>query len=263
MKTYAVDYEAKQIDRFDERWYQITKPDESIIYLRSVTTILGIIDKGYQYDQWLKNVGHNAEIIVDRAGNLGTTVHALIERVLKHETVVYEESIGIYAWERFIVWCELWKEFCSKNKVDWDPDYVEFITHDLELEYAGQADLPLRVNDEWCLIDWKTGNNLQKAPLQLVAYMRSLEKQLDIKMTKGIIGWIPRTKPNKKGYRLIDVENSEELFQVFIAARNLYMHEHGKEKPKYVAYPTQIDLEFIEKNQIVKLNPENKNGTSN
>ena len=107
-------------------------------------------------------------------------------------------------------------------------------------------------NDEWVMWDWKTGNNIQKAPLQMVAYMRAAEKLHKIKIKKGYIGWMPSRKPNKKGYRIIEVENSDVLFELFASIKKMFDHEHGKETPKYKAYPMDISLKYIQNNEIMK-----------
>ena len=80
MKFYSFREDEKKVDIFNERFYR--HPETGKFY-RNVTTILGIISKGYNYDEWLKNNGHNAEIIVDRAGKFGTEFHKLVE-LLNH-----------------------------------------------------------------------------------------------------------------------------------------------------------------------------------
>jgi len=56
----------------DEHWYQssITKA-----WLPSVTSILSVYPKGYGYDLWLKQTGFNSEIILKKAGDIGSKVH--------------------------------------------------------------------------------------------------------------------------------------------------------------------------------------------
>lgn len=252
MKKYCIDLDARRIDVFDERWYPITLEGGQTVDLRNVTSILGIISKGYNFDEWLKNVGHNAEIIFDRAGTLGTNVHNLIERTLKGNKVSYDDSITVTEWERFLIWCELWKEYTSKYKVEIDPALVETIVYDLDLKYAGTLDLLNKENNEWVMWDWKTGNNIQKTPLQMIAYMRAAEKVHNIKIKKGYIGWMPSRRPNKKGYRIIEVENSDVLFDLFVSTKKMFDHEHGKEKPKYKIYPMDITLDYIKNNEIMK-----------
>ena len=47
MKFYEFDENEKRVDIFNERWYRHPKSGK---FYRNVTTILGIIDKVYQYD---------------------------------------------------------------------------------------------------------------------------------------------------------------------------------------------------------------------
>lgn len=238
MKFYSFDENEKKVDIFSERWYR--HPETGKFY-RSVTTILGIIDKGYNYDEWLKNNGHNAEIIVDRAGRFGTDFHKLVERFLKGETISYmdiayqDERTATTLWERFNIWFRFWKEYTSKNTVKIID--TEYITYSEEYEYAGTIDLTCLVNDELTIMDWKTGNNLgNKEKLQMQAYMKS------INATKAILVHIPAIKPNQKGYKLVDVEFNETQFDLFLATKRVFDMEN-KDQPKILTLPLSLNIE--------------------
>ena len=238
MKFYEFDEKEKKVDIFSERWY---RHPESGKFYRSVTTILGIIDKGYQFEEWLKNNGHNAEIIVDRAGRFGTDFHKLVERFLKGETISYmdiayqDERTSTMLWERFNIWFRFWKEFTSKNTVKIID--TEYITYSEEYEYAGTIDLTCLVNDELTIMDWKTGNNLgNKEKLQMQAYMKS------INATKAILVHIPAIKPNQKGYKLIEVAFNEAQFDLFLATKRVFDMENT-DQPKILTLPLSLNIE--------------------
>jgi hypothetical protein len=238
MKFYEFDEKEKKVDIFSERWY---RHPESGKFYRSVTTILGIIDKGYQFEEWLKNNGHNAEIIVDRAGRFGTDFHKLVERFLKGETISYmdiayqDERTSTMLWERFNIWFRFWKEFTSKNTVKIID--TEYITYSEEDEYAGTIDLTCLVNDELTIMDWKTGNNLgNKEKLQMQAYMKS------INATKAILVHIPAIKPNQKGYKLIEVAFNEAQFDLFLATKRVFDMENT-DQPKILTLPLSLNIE--------------------
>jgi hypothetical protein len=69
----------KQINFLDRRVY---KRDEGVYY-PSVTTILQYMPKNKFFDNWLKDVGHNADLILAKAGKEGTQVHEAAEALVK------------------------------------------------------------------------------------------------------------------------------------------------------------------------------------
>jgi len=174
MKFYEFDEKEKRVDIFSERWYR--HPETGKFY-RSVTTILGVIDKGYQYDEWLKNNGHNAEIIVDRAGRFGTDFHKLVERFLKGETVSYadiayqDEKTATSLWERFNIFFRFWQEYKEKHTVKIID--TELITYSEEYEYAGTIDLT-------CMVDVciPLGKGSKHGDMELKYCLRSIEKNV-------------------------------------------------------------------------------------
>lgn len=238
MKFYQFQENENRIDIFNERWYKHPKTGK---FYRNVTTILGIIDKGYQYDEWLKNNGHNAEIIVDRAGMFGTNFHRLVENFLKGLDVGYYDNIHLgdrtatEIWERFNLWLEFWKELNLK-KVEYKPEGIEYITYSEEHEYAGTIDLVCRIDGEPTIIDWKTGNIIgNKEELQMTAYMQTLGIQ------KGILVHIPAKKPNKKGYKLVEVPYNSYKFELFLATKKIFDMENT-DKPKVLTLPLKLNI---------------------
>jgi len=243
---YFVDSEAKRIDLLDERWYKVMSNGKEH-NLRSVTTFLESFPKGYPFRQWLKTAGFNADIIMKQAGEFGSKVHNLIEQSLKGETVQYNELDGIEVWERFLTWLDWWKELNENHEVKWSKDFVELITYDLEYQYAGTVDFVVKIDNEYVVVDWKTGNYIgDEAHIQLSAYTKSVERQFKIEIYKALIVWIPAKRPNKKGYRVIDVENINDNFEDFLHTQALYFRTHKNEKPKYKTLPTTINLKELE-----------------
>lgn len=242
MKFYEFHEDEKRVDIFNERWYR--HPETGKFY-RNVTTILGIIDKGYNYDEWLKNNGHNAEIIIDRAGKFGTEFHKLVELFLRGETVKYfdltflGDRTATELWERFNVWIDFWKELNSKFKVDYKPEGIEYITYSEKHQYAGTIDLVCRIDDELTIMDWKTGNHIgEKEKLQMTAYMET------IKCSQAKLVHLPATKPNKKDYKIIDVEYQPKMFNLFLATKDVF-DMMNTDEPKVLTLPLQINKEDI------------------
>ena len=251
MKFYQVNDTTKRIDVYNERWYPIDGK-----WYRNVTTILGIIDKGYAFDEWLKQTGYNSEIIVDRAGKLGSGVHRLIEQTLLGETVKYydlglSEETGVAYWERYLRWASFWKEY--SDKITYKKEAVEFICHSKKYEYAGTIDLLCNYEKELTIMDWKTGSSVhEEAYLQMSAYAKAVEEMFGTPVKRAIIVHLPFEKPNKKGYRLHEIKEDEIdlYFDKFLAAKKLHDWKN-KEKPKFLSYPLELDLEQIKESETI------------
>lgn len=242
MKFYEFNENEKRVDIFNERWYR--HPETGKFY-RSVTTILGIIDKGYNYDEWLKNNGHNSEIIVDRAGKFGTEFHKLVELFLKGETLKYfdltylGDRVATELWERFNLWIDFWKELNADHKVEYKPTGIEYITYSEDYEFAGTIDFICRLDGELTVMDWKTGNNIgNKENLQLNAYMQTIGAK------KAKIIHLPAKKPNKKGYKIVNLDYSPEKFELFLSTKKVFDMENT-DKPKVLTLPLIINKEEL------------------
>jgi len=61
----------QQINFLDRRVYKRSEG----VYYPSVTTILQYMPKAKFFETWLKDVGHNADLIMRKAGKEGTQVH--------------------------------------------------------------------------------------------------------------------------------------------------------------------------------------------
>ena len=78
---------------------QITLPDSRYYrrngeYYPSITYILQAYPKGKHFEDWLKKVGNNADWIVKKASEEGTTVHEMIERYFEGEEIKYLNKDG-------------------------------------------------------------------------------------------------------------------------------------------------------------------------
>ena len=239
MKFYEFNEEDKKVDIFNERFYP-REIGKELKWYRNVTTILGIIDKGYNFQEWLKNVGHNAEIIVDRAGTFGTDLHKMVGVFVKQQDVDYFNIQGseVYKtslWERFNIWLEFYKE----TKII--PIATETVVYSDKYEYAGTVDCITKD----AIYDWKTGNQIgNQEKLQMVAYMRAHEEMTGIRLEKANLVHIPATKPNKKGYRIIEVENTDVMFDLFLSTKKIFDIENT-DKPKLLTLPLIINIKEL------------------
>ena len=74
-KNLSYNPDLKQINFLDRRVYKRSEG----VYYPSVTTILQYLPKNKFFQNWIKDVGHNAEIIMQKAGKEGTQVHKSIK----------------------------------------------------------------------------------------------------------------------------------------------------------------------------------------
>lgn len=245
MKFYEFDKEQQRVDIFNERWYRHPQTKE---FYRNVTTILGVIDKGYGFEEFLKGNGFNADIIVKRAGDFGTIFHQMVETFLKGGTVSYYDytnlgdSIATQLWERFSTWHDFWEELNREHVIEYKEEGVEYIVYNEEQGYAGTVDFICKVDGEPQIFDWKTGNNIYPtSKQQLIAYMNPLG------IKKGNLVLIPREYINKKGYRITPVEYTKEEYDLFLATKKVF-DANNKDKPKILTLPLTYKKEEDETN---------------
>ena len=239
--------ELKQINFLDRRVY---KRGEGVYY-PSVTTILQYMPKNKFFESWLKDVGHNADLIMRRAGKEGTQVHEAAEKLVLGEEISWIDDFGNakysqIVWEMILKFAEFWKtykpELISAEDFVWSDKY----------KYAGTADLVCKMNDEVWLLDLKTSNSIHKSyDLQLASYAKALEESKGIKIERTGIIWLksPTRGPSKqkgkiqgKGWKVIQVDDIEKNFKLFQNIYELYQLENPNTEPIYNSYPTTIKV---------------------
>ena len=238
--------ELKQINFLDRRVY---KRGEGVFY-PSVTTILQYMPKNKFFESWLKDVGHNADLIMRRAGKEGTQVHEAAEALVKGEEVSWMDDYGNARYSQ-IVWEMILKfyDFWSTHK----PELIsteEFVFSD-EHKYAGTADLVVKMNDEIWLLDLKTSNSIHKSyDLQLASYAKALQENGQKIDRTGIIWLKASTRgPSKqkkviqgKGWKLLQIDDIDKNFELFKMIYELYKLENPVTEPIYNSYPTTLKL---------------------
>ena len=237
----------KQINFLDRRVY---KRDEGVYY-PSVTTILQYMPKNKFFDNWLKDVGHNADLILAKAGKEGTQVHEAAEALIKGEEVNWMDDYGNAKFSQ-IVWEMILKfyDFWYTHK----PELIsteEFVFSD-EYKYAGTADLVVKMDGETWLLDLKTSNSLHRAyNLQLAAYAKAIEEVKGIKIDRTGIIWLKastRSASNKpgvyqgKGWQIKVIDEIDYNFDLFKTIYKLYTLENPVTEPIYNSYPTTLKL---------------------
>jgi hypothetical protein len=145
-RLVEVDMESKRVNILDNRYY--TRNDK---YYPSVTSILQYMPKGKFFENWLKDVGHNADVIARKAADEGTQVHDAIERYLQGEKIslINEEGYSKYnldVWKMILKFHEFWTVY--------KPTLIESEIHLFSdiYTFAGTCDLVLEINGETLLL---------------------------------------------------------------------------------------------------------------
>tara|TARA_R110000803_G_scaffold74237_2_gene138293 strand:+ start:2905 stop:3693 length:789 start_codon:yes stop_codon:yes gene_type:complete len=246
-RLLEIDQEMKRVTIMDNRYY--SRNDE---YYPSVTTILQYMPKNRFFETWLKDVGHNADIIMRKAGKEGTQVHEAIENYLLGEKIQMINDAGFSNYSTF-VWKMILKfhEFWTTHK----PILLETEIHLFSDKYkfAGTCDLIVEIEGERWLLDIKTSKSLHTShELQLAAYTQAWNELYEEKIDRIGIIWLKSSKQKEdkkgkkiqgKGWELFEPSRSiEDNFKLFENIHELYNLENPNPKPNLQTFPTEIQI---------------------
>jgi hypothetical protein len=153
------DEKAKQINYMDRRFYYSPKNDKYFINLTTVIKDGGPVGK--HLIDWYKQVGYNADTIMERAGQEGTAVHDLVDKSFKGIDVSMIDETGKYlhtvkVWQMFLKAIE----FRDTHKPYIYANEVIFISNILKVGMT--IDLVCEINGEMWIVDFKTSNYISK-----------------------------------------------------------------------------------------------------
>ena len=275
-KSHFLNNDTNEITMFDERYYKAYDKEKGLdVWLPSATTILDVAPKGKGFEMWLKDVGVNASLILERAGLKGDLTHDLAENLL---------ITGELSWldENDKPKCdvEVWnmalkvQEFCNRF-VD-EVIAVEVKIAPIHLGFGGRIDLIVKIGKENWLIDLKTGNGIYETHhMQLAAYVKgwnSLTQKKNLKIDRMGILWLnaaTRTEGKGKtiqgkGWQIIEpivtkyesdskgdykevklsaLDSMESLYEDFEHIRHTYLKYNPIPKPQILIYPTKAKLD--------------------
>jgi hypothetical protein len=242
-----VEYSAdnKQINVLDNRFYR--RNDK---YYASVTSILNYFPKNQFFHSWLKDVGHNSDIIANKAAGEGTQVHNAVEAFLNGEEINWLDEYGnakynLDVWRMIMRFADFW----NTHK----PELVatEYHLFSDEHEYAGTADLVVRMFDQLWLLDLKTSNSLHTSyDLQLAAYATAWNETHNEKVTHTGILWVKANTRGEgkggriqgKGWELKMISDIETNFKMFKNIQEIYKLENPDHKPYTEILPTTVKI---------------------
>ena len=96
-RLLEIDDTSKRVTIMDNRYYT-----RNGSYDPSVTSILQYMPKNKFFETWLKDVGHNSDIIMRKAADEGTQVHDAVERYLLGEKITLIDDRGFSQYSMFV-----------------------------------------------------------------------------------------------------------------------------------------------------------------
>jgi hypothetical protein len=235
----------KQVNVLDSRFYR-----REGNYYPSVTSVLNYFPKNQFFHSWLKDVGHNSDIIAAKAAGEGTQVHTAVDDFLNGKEITWIDEFGnvkynLDVWKMILRFADFW----NTHK----PELIatEYHLFSDEHKYAGTADLVVRLFDNIWLLDLKTSNSLHTSyDLQLAAYATAWNETHDEKVTHTGILWVKANtrsegkgdKIQGKGWELKVVNDIEKNFTMFKNIYEIYSLENPNFKPVTETLPTSVKI---------------------
>jgi hypothetical protein len=245
-RTIEYDPNAKQVNILDTRFYRRNNK-----YYPSVTQILNYFPKNQFFHSWLKDVGHNSEIIAQKAAKEGTAVHNTVEQLLNGEEINWLDEYGnakynLDVWRMILRFADFWNTHKPKLIA------VEYHLFSDQYQFAGTADIVCEFQDKKWILDIKTSNSLHTAhELQLAAYAQAWNETHDTPVEKTGIIWLksPTRKASNKAiqgngwaFKTFDREIAES-FSLFQKIQDIYKIENPEFKPVTETLPISVKLQ--------------------
>jgi hypothetical protein len=248
MKTFH-NPENKQVNFLDERFYTV----DGETFYPSVTTVLNVYPKGFGFDNWLKELGHNADEVLRRAGTQGTNVHDAVDNIIKGMEITWADENGnqrytLDEWMMILRFQEFWETYQPELLAN------EFNLISAEYRLGGTIDLVCMIGGLRWLIDFKTSNGIHTThELQMAAYaMMFNEKNPEMPIDRTGILWLKANtrgadakgkKMQGKGWQVIEFpRHYTEAFKLFTYVRAIWDEENPNYKPKNLIYPDRVKV---------------------
>jgi hypothetical protein len=237
----------QQVNVLDQRFYRRNGD-----YYPSVTSILNYFPKNKFFHDWLKDVGHNSEIIAQKAAYEGTLVHTAAEKYVKGEEIVWVEKDGtvnypLEVWKMILKFADFWTKHSPRLIT------TEYHLFSDKYRFAGTADLVCELKGKIWLLDIKTSNSIHTTyELQLSAYAQAWNETHDTAIEHTGILWLKAAtrgedKKGEKiqgaGWQLKSFDRSiEESFEIFNKIYDIYKLENPDAKPSIETLPLSIKM---------------------
>lgn len=245
--NFEITEHGKQVKFIDARYY--TRDYEK--WYPGVTTILNVLSKGKQFEQWLKSNGFNADVLTREAMERGSRVHQAIQDLLQGKELFFgtNEQGAYYSREEWVMINRFYDFFTEFKPVTVE---VEKVLVSDELQFGSQLDYVCMLREERWLIDHKTGSLYDTAYMQTASYKYLWDEffpnepiqrvgilHLD-SMHRG------RDKSGKEiqgqGWKLIEVTDIERHWEDFKHLQAIWQRQNPDYKPFNVSYPAVLKL---------------------
>ena len=195
------------------------------IEIPSVTTVLKILNKPelVSWANFMGSIGINSEEYTNKAAEVGTYVHYIIEKICKRKIIrlkYIDEDLDFKQQKKVRIAVESFKRF----KKDYKP---KFLYNELKLnnnKFGGTIDCICKINDENYIIDFKTSKKAYPSYfLQLAAYdILYSSKYKDNKIDKcGIL--VLDKKKARYDFTVTDIEHIRNYYApIFLCLLEVY-----------------------------------------
>lgn len=243
-----IDEELNQINFWDERFYTLDGKN----FYPSVTYILECMPKPYFLMEWIKAMGYNADIYIEKAANEGSQVHNAFEDMINGKTISCLNEFGAETYSKE-VWLMILKshEFLAQAKPTKCQSETKFVSE--HYGFAGTLDLICTIDGQRWLIDLKTSNSTYKThEMQLAAYAKAWNKQYPKNQVDkvGLLHLKAQTRGARKGkiqgkgWQLKDITDViDERFELFQTVHKLFTQLNPDAQPKNYTLPMTVSFE--------------------
>ena len=238
------DDKVNQVNVLDERFYTM---DNKTFY-PSVTTVLNVYPKGYGYQDWLKQVGYNADIVVTKAAEQGSNVHNAIEDFLNGKELVWiddagKENFTFKEWSMISKFMEFYEKYIANDPGN-EVLGIEYTAFSDKMKLGGTVDLVCRIDGEIWIIDHKTSNALYVTnQMQLACYKEMWdEKNPDQKIDRYGILWLNSSHRTEKQFQGVGwvlaefTKKHDHNLKLYNHTRALWDEENPNYKPKNLSF---------------------------
>jgi hypothetical protein len=223
----------KRIDIFNENWYKV---DEETFY-PSVTFVQGFIVEP-QLANWYKEVGLQANQIMETAKGVGSAFHAAVESLLKFGRIDWFEAMeDMRVWNRVCNFAKFYEKHLKSHKII----SIETQCFNHDEYYAGTVDLLTKDENGLHIWDWKSSKAVQHHhKSQVSAYAKCYGA-----VASANVVIFPEFPTTKQGYSLTSLtpELIDYNFEYFLWLKKGFDMEY--KEPKFKTLPYEIKLEDI------------------
>lgn len=283
----AVQMPVTLVEAHDDRWYKIVV-EETVYYLPSVTTKLGILDKPF-LARWRGDIGNReADMRVYEASERGKRIHWAFSIALQGGAVVYdpwqapvyrEEDIAAIKAQHGgrVAILRTQDEMFQIHKLQMQFNIlkpkvlaVETPVYDLDNKDAGTIDhvyeilggkylvagkTPLSLSGGIYVGDLKTGKAVDEtAFMQVAAYSQMWEKIHDVKVAGALITHTnSQLKSGIPGLNTILIKREELVeayYPTYRKAAALWEDQHKEDRPALYEFPSIIKLGGLQNERI-------------